>query len=309
MSKYEYLKEEVNALLTINPGLDSVEIAKMLVAKDSKLTVEGVGRWIRKLFKVKEKPKAKILIFDIETSPLIVYTWGKWNQNINDSQIIHNWHMLTWSAKWLFEDKVYSMKMTKKEILNHDDKRIAKGLWDMLNEADIVIAHNLKKFDKKRANAAFLKHGLNLPSHYREIDTLITARQQFALPSNRLDFIADYLGIEGKMDTGTGLWRKAIEADMEAIDLMDEYCKQDTRVLEDVYLALRPYIVNHPNVGLFIDSDVSVCKACGCTELEEDGVYTTSVNVYQGLRCKQCGSVHRSKKPITSKETKERIIR
>ena len=95
------------------------------------------------------------------------------------------------------------------------------------NEADIVIAHNLKKFDKKRANAAFLKHGLNLPSHYREIDTLITARQQFALPSNRLDFIAEYLKVPGKMVTPVGLWRRAIEADMEAIDLMDEYCKQD----------------------------------------------------------------------------------
>ncbi len=74
--------------------------------------------------KLKNLTPAKILIFDIETAPLRAYVWGRWKQNIHTEAIISDWFMLCWSAKWFMEDKVYSGKVTAKELAKEDDKRV-----------------------------------------------------------------------------------------------------------------------------------------------------------------------------------------
>lgn len=144
----------------------------------------------------------KILIFDLETSPLIAEMWSPWGDAIN---ILRESFMLCWSAKWLFEDNIISAHLTPKEIVSANDERITKILWSLLDEADIVIAHNLKKFDKKVAQTRFFKHDLKLPSHYSEVDTLAWLRKQFKITYNRLDFVSKvFLGLEGKMETEKG---------------------------------------------------------------------------------------------------------
>ena len=195
------------------------------------------------MMNIEVKHNAKILLFDLETAPLKVYAWSKWQKGVSDDMIIQDWFILTWSAKWLFDDHVYTFKCTGREAVRGDDERITKALWAMFEQADILIAHNLKKFDRKKANTRFLKHGLGLPSPYQQIDTLDHARKQFAITSNRLDYIASrFLNIEGKMETEKGLWWKAMEGDEDALSAMAAYCDQDVRVLEDVYMWLRPYI-------------------------------------------------------------------
>lgn len=244
---------------------------------------------------VKEKHDARILIFDIETAPLKAYVWGKWGQDINDSFIIRDWFMLTWSAKWLFEDKVYSERLTGREVLDENDERITRSIWKMLDDASIVIAHNGVKFDIKRLNTRFLKHGLLHPSPYKVIDTLKVARQQFAITSNRLDYICQFLGIPGKADTPKGLWQKCSEGDDAALQVMENYNIQDIRALEDVYLLLRPYMRSHPNIGLHVADSVQCCASCGSNELTDCGEYQTTVNVYIAYRCTNCGSISRSR--------------
>lgn len=252
--------------------------------------------------------QAKVLVFDIETSPLITYTWGIWNQNIPTDNIIKDWLILTWSAKWIFEDRIYSAKIKPSEIKRNDDKRVVKALWSMIDEADVIIAHNGNKFDIKRMNTRFLKHGLNLPSPYQSIDTLLHARKKFNITSNRLDYIAkDFLGIKGKMETETGLWRRAIEGDREALTIMDEYCQQDVKVLEDVYLHLRPYIQPHPNIGLLEPSDKPQCPSCGSTDLRPTGDYNTYVNTYMAFRCGCCKSISRSRVNATPKKVRDNL--
>ena len=94
--------------------------------------------------KISKKTKCKlpkILIFDIESSPSKVYSFGRFNVNIYLDQVIQDPIMLTWSAKWLFSDTVMSDRLTPEEVLKVDDYRIVKSLWSLLNEADIVVAH------------------------------------------------------------------------------------------------------------------------------------------------------------------------
>jgi DNA polymerase elongation subunit (family B) len=115
--------------------------------------------------------QVKILIFDIETSPLKGFVWSRWKQNIYLDQTIAEWFMISWSAKWVGSDIMYSDVLTPEEILKEDDKRITGGIWKLLDEADIVVAHNGKRFDIPKLNSRFILNRLSPPAPYKQIDT------------------------------------------------------------------------------------------------------------------------------------------
>lgn len=248
-----------------------------------------------------EVSPAKVLIFDIETSPLVAYTWSKWQQNINDDDIVQDWSILCFSAKWLFEDKIISYKQSEEELKTFDDSRIALELWKLLDEADIVIGHNGMKFDIKKSNTKFIQNRLNLPSSYQVIDTLLHARKRFAMTSNRLDFLGEYLGVGRKLDTPKGMWREIMKGNYKMLKKMEKYCEQDVKLLEDVYLEMRPYIQPHPNMGVYIENNADKCTCCGSANIvDTNKSYATTVNLFSLFRCDDCGSLMRNK---TSKLT------
>lgn len=306
MGQYEQYKELALELLKVGHSSDQ---AAELILKNKEGKISTFARQIRKWRSKQKKIKnVKILLFDIETAPMICYAWSKYQTPISDGQIVQDWFIISWSAKWLFDDKVFNMAVTPKEAKEANDRRVVEGLWQALHDADIVIAHNLKKFDKKKAQTRFLKYRLGMPSHYREIDTLLTARKEFKISSNRLDYLAEWLGFEGKLDTPKGLWNDCMKGDQQALKDMVKYCDQDVRVLEDVYLELRPWITNHPNINLFTGS-LESCKACGSQDLKPHGEYTTTVHIYEAFKCGDCGSVHRSRKNSTPKELRDGLLR
>lgn len=245
--------------------------------------------------KVIEQYTPRILLLDIETAPMTGYFWSIWKQNIGLNQITSEWFMLCWSAKWLYSDEVFSGKLNKKELLGQNDKRICGDLWKLLDEAELVVAHNGDRFDIPKINTRFIMHGLNRPSPYRTIDTLTVARKQFGFSSNRLDALAGYFGFEHKLSTDFSLWDRCVKGDTEAMSYMAQYCDRDVLLLEEVYLKVRNWIPNHPNVGLYFDTDKHICPNCGSTDLTEGKPYYTTVGRYQTFRCK-CGAISRVKK-------------
>ncbi len=48
-------------------------------------------------------------------------------------------------------------------------------------------------------------------------------------------------------------------------------CKQDVNLLEKIYLKFRPWIKNHPNIGIYIDNKSPVCTNCGSKNVESKG--------------------------------------
>jgi hypothetical protein len=243
---------------------------------------------------------AKILIFDIETAPSKAYIWSKWKQNIHDGQLINDWFMLTWSAKWLFKDEVLNAKLTTKEAIAQNDYRITKSIWELLDKADILIGHNIKKFDIKKLNTRFLLHGLGSPSSFLTIDTLVHARKSFSLHSNKLDYIAQSLGVGKKVDhSGFDMWAKCMEGDKDALHKMSEYNNGDILINEQVYLKIRPFIHPHPNLTLFMDTVDLVCPSCESNELNYISTYHTYANSYDEFRCACCGNRSRTNKRQT----------
>ena len=301
MSKYNKYKKEAFRIYKTKGTIAGT--AKELNKRHPEYSWQGFRKWLRygiKLGKNKPKLDAKILVFDIETSPLLSYTWGKWKQNINDCQLINDWFMITWSAKWLFDDKYLSDKLTPEEAIKQNDKRIVKSIFELIDKADIVIAHNGDKFDLRKLNTRFLFYELGTPSSYQSIDTLKHARKQLSVTSNRLDYLGKFFGLDRKIETGGfELWANCLRGDEKALKDMETYNIQDVKLLEDVYLFLRPYIKPHPNLALFIDDELKRCPTCGSDQLEWKSEYITTVSVYAEYKCKCCGSNSRERKKLS----------
>lgn len=257
----------------------------------------------------KTKHGAKILLFDIETAPIKGSVWSLWKQNMNIDFIESDWFMISWAAKWLDAEEIMSDIVTPVEVAEEDDQRISENLWELVDEADIVIAHNANKFDVKRINTRFLFHGMFPPSHYQVIDTLAVVRKRFAISSNRLDYISRWLGLEGKIETNAKLWSGCIAGDKGALEKMLDYNEQDVFILERNYKRVLAWIDNHPNLNLYNDKNVSVCNNCGSENIEWDGHKYTKAGKYPTYRCKGCGYKGHARRSILTKEKSQTLVK
>lgn len=233
----------------------------------------------------------KILIYDIESSPNLGYSWGKYEQNVLG--FVRETYMLCYAYKWYGEQETHVVALPdfpsyKKS--KTDDKALVKSLWDLFNLADVIIAHNGDKFDIKYTNGRFLVHGLTPPTTYKTIDTLKVARNRFKLNSNSLNDLGALLKLGKKVETGGfDLWLGCMAGEKEAWEKMKEYNKQDVDLLELVYEKLRPWVKNHPN--LVFNSDRPACPYCQNETMWKLG--TEAFGTRQRWRCKQCGgNVH-----------------
>lgn len=244
----------------------------------------------------------KILLLDTETAPVEAYVFSLWKQNIAWDHTNGHWFMLCWSAKWLYDAEIMGDRLTGEEALKEDDSRIMRSLWALFDEADIVIAHNALGADIPWVNTRFLMNGLKPPRPYRIIDTLQVARKKFGFMSNKLDALCEYFGFPHKLDTDFELWRKCVHGDEESLAYMQEYNKNDVKMLELVYLKLLPWIPNHPPLGNLVDSTAMICPHCGSVHMQKiDGFYTTQVSRYELFRCEDCGAVARGRDNLNKK--------
>jgi len=300
--------EDKPYMLEMGAGKLSKWMTKKLNVSISKEDIKAAKKAYRDIHNIKKSTKLpKILLLDIETAPIKGYVWRLWKQNIYLPQLISDWFMLTWSAKWLFDSTVDSDRLTGKEVLEENDYRIVKRLWSYLNEADIVIAHNGESFDIPKINARCIVNNLPPTSPYQQIDTKKIAAKQFGFSSNKLDGLAIQFGFKVKLDTDFELWAECMKGNEEALKYMEEYNKHDVELLEEVYLKLRPWIKAHPNVGLYIEADYPVCSNCGSNHLHKEGYYYTSTGRYETYRC-ECGAISRVRTTSYPKDKRKKLL-
>lgn len=244
---------------------------------------------------VVEKPK--ILFFDIETTPNLAYIWGKYEQTAVGFTA-HS-HLLSFSAKWKGGKTITKglIDYPNYEKDRHNDLLLTKELWGLLNEADIVVAHNGKAFDTKKVNARFSYHKLPPPSPYKVVDTKEMSKRYFNFTSNSLDDISQYLGLGKKMPhSGFELWVNCMAGVPEAWREMKKYNAYDTVLLEKVYDRLLPWMTGHPNVSSLMEG--TVCPKCGSDEITAQGTTRTLTAVFQRFQCKGCGGWGRTEKKV-----------
>ena len=230
--------------------------------------------------------KSRILFYDIETSPLLGYTWGKYEQDVIEFE--RDFNIMSFAWKWADEKVVHVLALPDFKTYQKDkfdDKELVKELWKLMNEAEIIIGHNSDSFDNKKVNSRFVVHNLLPPTPYKTVDTLKVARKYFKFSSNKLDDLGNTLGLGRKIShTGFKLWKDCLNGDTKAWILMKRYNKQDVVLLEKVYEELKPWINNHPRVaGLFN------CPNCG-GNLQARGFNYTRSGRKQRYQCTKCAA-------------------
>lgn len=238
-----------------------------------------------------EKPIRR-LFFDIETSPMIVYSWRVgWKLNIHTDNIIQDWKVICISYKWEHENKVRNLTWDK----NQCDKEMLKEFIALANTADEIIAHNGDRFDIKKIRTRCIFHRIPAFPKYRTLDTLKKAKSGFSFNSNRLDYIAKFLGVGAKLEhEGFQMWVKCMQNDKKALKEMVKYCDMDIIVLEDVYLAMQSYIKPNTHAGVINGNMKYSCPSCGnehnISLLKND--VTEKGTISRVMECDSCGHVY-----------------
>lgn len=236
-----------------------------------------------------ETAKARILLFDVETSPNIGYTWGKWEQNV--IEFIKERQIICFSWKWLGQRKTYVKALPDFPGYKRDrdnNKALIAALHKEISKADIVVGHNIDGFDDKRANTDFIKHGFPPPPPHKTVDTLKVARSKFQFNSNKLNDLGAFLKVGQKVKhSGFELWRQCMAGNPTAWRLMKKYNAGDVDLLERVYLKERPWMTNHPAMKQRGDN---VCPKCDSHNLISGGWLINRSGKKPRYQCKDCGS-------------------
>lgn len=251
----------------------------------------------------------RVLLLDIETAPIKAHVWGLWENNVSLNQIEVDWHLLSWAAKWLDDPPSKVMYSDQRHAKNiEDDRTILRKIWELMDQADIIISQNGKKFDTKKLNARFILNGLNPPSSYKQIDTLVIAKKYFAFTSNKLEYMSEklntkYKKLKHKKFPGHEMWSECLKGNMEAWKEMEVYNKHDVLSLEELYTKLIPWD-NSVNFNLYTENGENVCK-CGNTNFKPSAkYYFTTVGKFQKYTCTKCGTESRDNQNLFDKEKK-----
>ena len=249
------------------------------------------------------KNKPRRLFWDIETSLNVVSTFSFFKTNIPHKWLIEPWYMICASWRWEGEKKIHSVSVLDGQS-HTDDSVIVAALYDVLSQADSIVAHNGDAFDIKKFNARAIYYGYApLPNIIQE-DTLKMARSKFAFPYNRLDALGEYLGVGRKVHVETDLWTDCLMGDTTAIKKMIKYNKGDITLLQNVYDRISPWVPSKLNMNHF--SEERVCPKCGSHNLHISKYKLTRAGKQVQLHCQHCG--HYSSMPV-SKLGKEGLAR
>lgn len=236
----------------------------------------------------KDSPRhMKTLFLDIETAPSLGWVWGKWEQNVVDFK--SDWYVLSFAYKWADDKKVSAVGLDDFQGYrknSENDKQLMKALWKLMDEADVIVAHNGDRFDLPKINSRFLIHGMKPPQPYKTVDTLKIARSAFKFDSNKLDDLGRYLGIGRKLPhTGFHLWKGCMDGDSKSWSLMKRYNAHDVALLEELYYRLRPWAKTHPAMN---HAEKGACPKCASRQVQRRGFSYTATRRKQRYQCMGC---------------------
>ena len=231
--------------------------------------------------------KRRRLFFDIEVSPNIAFIWeAGYKKNIDAGSIIKERAIICICYKWEDEKDTHSLQWDHKQ----NDKKMLEAFVKVANTADEMIGHNGDKFDLAWIRTRCLFHGIGMFPKYSTIDTLKVARSKFKFNSNKLNYIADFLGIGQKIKTDFSLWKNIVlEKDPKAMEAMIKYCKKDVVLLEKVYKHLAIHIEPKTHYGVIFGTEKVNCPECGSDDIWKQGSKALASGARRFIfQCKTC---------------------
>jgi DNA polymerase elongation subunit (family B) len=232
--------------------------------------------------------KPRILIYDIETSPNEAYVWGKYDQNVIAFKEERS--MLSFAYKWYGEKG--QVKCITREGLG-TDKILVVRLAHLIDQADVIVAHNGDRFDRTFLKTRMLRWGMNPLKMVCQVDTLKSAKNYFNFNGNSLNDICTYLKLGKKLPhEGIEMWLGCMRDESKHWKKMAQYNKHDVTLLEKVYKRLLPWIENHPNLRKALEPkarDTDACPSCFSKKIKKYGYRVTVQTAKQRWLCNRCG--------------------
>jgi uncharacterized protein YprB with RNaseH-like and TPR domain len=229
----------------------------------------------------------KRLFFDIETSPNIGFFWQSGHEiSVDAHNIIRERAIICIGYKWAGERAIRCPTWDARQ----NDKKLLAGFAEIFNGADEVVAHNGDRFDIPWIRTRCLTHGISMLPNPKSIDTCALARRRFNFNSNRLDYLAQYMGFGGKLPTGFDLWKDVVlHRDEAALAKMVRYCKRDVALLERVWDKMNAYVPAKTHAG----GSVGNCPECGSSQTTINQKRVTAAGYRQvTIKCRECGKYH-----------------
>lgn len=258
----------------------------------------------------------KVLVYDVETSPMQVYTFSLYKPFIAINQIIEPTRVICWAARWHGEKEVIF-----RSEYHHGRDAMLRKLYDLMCEADIIVHFNGDSFDDRQVRREFKQAGFPPLPPLKTVDLYKVAKKLYYFPSNKLDYIVRALGIGAKVGhSGFQLWIDCLTPSPEddpnrqkrAWALMRKYCKGDVVVEDDLYTDLLPWIPNHPHSSLFVDDpEREACWNCGAEgfdnkdNFQRRGFSYKKAGKYRRYQCKHCAAWNEGKKAVAFTGSKQ----
>lgn len=233
--------------------------------------------------------RIKILTLDIESTPNTVHRWQLYgNDTTGITQIVEPSEIL--SVAWKFHDKETVYFYANPKFYSGQSLQLG-DLYEDIVLADVVVTYNGKKFDIPKLNSAFIQGGFFPPKPYNHVDLYQVVKKNFLFPKMGLDYVAQtLLGVGKEPHEGHMLWVKCMRGDSQAWADMERYNKGDTRITEQLYDKLKPWIPAHPNVLLYEENPIGIaCTRCGSTSYQKRGFKVANTRTYQQYQCNDCG--------------------
>jgi hypothetical protein len=234
--------------------------------------------------------KIKRLYIDCETSPNIGFFWNPGHKvNISYENIIKERAIICICYSWEGDAKVHALTWNK-----GCDKKMLIDFMKVAGEADEIVGHNGDRYDIPWIRTRCIFHRIPVPSGYATIDTLKFARSKCRFNSNRLDYIAKFLGFKGKIHTGFDLWKNiCLRNCQESLDKMVRYCKGDVKELKKVLQVFINHIPAKVHHGVVNGGEKEDCPECGSVRMSKVRVKVSATGQKRRqLQCKDCGKHH-----------------
>jgi DNA polymerase elongation subunit (family B) len=250
----------------------------------------------------------RVLVFDVETAPMTAYVWARRDVNIGLNQIKHDWFVLAFAAKWLGaapSTTIYRDQRNAKRLDN--DKDLLLAIWKLLDEADIVITQNGRRFDSRKLNARFIIQGINPPSPYKHLDTYQIVRNVADFTSNSLEYLTGKLCTKYKKLThgkfpGMELWNACLAGNQAAWKEMKRYNIHDVLSTEELYMKIRAWAPQNAPAVHRVNDPALDCPVCGAKgRCRRNGYHTTKAGKFPQMQCTACFAYHQGPKETKTK--------
>lgn len=232
------------------------------------------------------------LILDIETMPSLAWVFDIWNQNIGLNQIEQDWRLICYGAKWHDRPQAWVRSAEGKDL--QDDAWLVKDLIDLLDMADVVVGHNVKKFDRRKINARAIELGFQPPSPYQLIDTWAEIRKVAAFTSAKLEALTARINETHKKSRhqrfpGMDLWVECIRQNPAAWREMRRYQRLDVLSTEELWVRTRGWYETSVSLAAYDEGGDLTCTKCGSKSVQRRGYKTRTAGRYAQYRCNDCG--------------------